>query len=276
MSNTLAGTLCLHRAFPSRFLSAARDIILYLPPDYSRNAQVRYPVLYMHDGQNLFDPETAFLGNEWALDETADDLIQTGQIEPLIIVGVYNTGLRRLHEYTHVRDAKRQGGGAAAYGKFLVQELKPFLDSTYRTLPNAANTGLGGSSLGGLVSLYLGLKYPHVFGKLVVMSPSVWWAGRAILQAVSRYRGEARAKVWLDIGTAEHLNSDSFVRDTADLRDALIRKGWRLGRNLAYVEDVGAGHNEQAWRFRVRHALKFLFSPEDASLANIPPDVFVA
>lgn len=264
MAHTLTGTFSLHPGFRSRFLSAARDVIVYLPPQYKRSHHVRYPVLYMHDGQNLFDAETAFLGNEWGLDESAEELIQAGEIEPLIIVGVYNTGALRLHEYTPFKDERRQGGGAAAYGKFLVHELKPFLDSQYLTLPDASNTGLGGSSLGGLVSLYLGLKYPKVFGKLAIMSPSVWWAGRAILQAVSRYRGTQNAKIWLDIGTAEHMNSDSFVRDTADLRDALIAKGWQLGRNLSYVEDAGAGHNEKAWGSRIRDALKFLFPPSTA------------
>ncbi len=265
MPNTLTGIFSLHQNVRSRFLPAARDIIVYLPPQYSQSSQTRFPVLYMNDGQNLFDAETAFLGNEWGLDETAEHLIGAREIQPLIIVGVYNTGTQRLTEYTHVRDRARRGGRASAYGKFLVRELKPFIDAEYRTLPGADDTGLGGSSLGGLVSLYIGLEHPNVFGKLAVMSPSVWWGGRAILENVRRYRGAGHAKIWLDIGTAESASGEKTVRDTEDLRDALIDKGWHLGLNLSYLRDLGAGHNERAWGARVRDALKFLFPPGEAT-----------
>jgi predicted alpha/beta superfamily hydrolase len=212
----------------------------------------------MHDGQNLFDAASAFLGNEWGLDETAEDLIASGQIEPLIIVGIYNTGLERMSEYTPVKDRRGRGGLARNYGKLIVQELKPFIDDEYRTLSDSANTGLGGSSLGGLVSMYLGLKYSRVFGKLIVMSPSVWWANRAILDDVSRFRYKVRQRIWLDVGTCE---DRSAGRDAVALRDALIAKGWCVGRDLAFLQDEGAGHDEQAWGGRMRDALKFLFSP---------------
>ena len=132
-----------------------------------------------------FDPETSFIkGNYWRMGETADALIEAGAIEPLIIVGIYNTGDRRIDEYTPVEDRRLGGGHADAYGRMLVEELKPFVDAQYRTLPRAEHSGMGGSSLGGLVTLYLGLRYPSVFSRLAVVSPSVWWRNRAILNTI--------------------------------------------------------------------------------------------
>ena len=259
MDHTLTGTLRLHKAVRSRFVEAARDIIVYLPPDYNSAAERRYPVLYLHDGQNLFDAATAFAGNEWGLDELAEELIQSGQIEPVIIVGIYNAGEKRITEYTHVRDRRGRGGRARAYGKLIREDLKPFIDAEYRTLPDFADTGLGGSSLGGLVTLYLGLHHSRTFGKLIVMSPSIWWANRAILREVRKLPGKSGQKIWLDIGTCEGQNPDSCVKNAEDLRDALVAKGWQPGYDLEFVEDQGAGHNEKAWGARMRHALKFLF-----------------
>ena len=186
MHHTLTGNFQHLTGFRSRFLKTPRDIIVYLPPGYDESREARYPVLYMHDGQNLFDAATAFLGNEWGLDETAERLIAAAEMQPLIIVGVYNTGNERVAEYTPIKDKRGRGGRARAYGKLLVKELKPLIDSEFRTLPDTANTALGGSSLGGLVSLYFGLEHPEVFGKLMVMSPSVWWANGAILREVGK------------------------------------------------------------------------------------------
>jgi len=259
--HTLTGNFGFHKSFQSRFLRNPRDIIVYLPPGYDSAGGARYPVLYMHDGQNLFDAATAFAGNEWGLDETCEELIQAGQIEPLIVVGIYNAGVERIAEYTHVKDRRGQGGRARAYGKLLMQELKPFIDSEYRTLTGAADTGLGGSSLGGLATLYLGLRHPGIFSRLMVMSPSVWWSNRAILREVSRAAYGTQQKIWLDIGTAEDRDPEISVRHTVDLRDALIAKGWQPSQDLEFLQDEGAGHNEQAWGRRVRDALRFLFPP---------------
>lgn len=265
MDHTLTGTLRLHKALRSRFVEEARDVILYLPPDYNSATERRYPVLYLHDGQNLFDAATAFAGNEWGLDELAEELIQTRQIEPLIIVGIYNAGPKRMSEYTHVQDRRGRGGRARAYGKLIVRDLKPFIDAEYRTLPNSESTGLGGSSLGGLVTLYLGLHYPQTFGKLVVMSPSIWWANRAILREVRKLRDKSGQKIWLDIGTCEGQYPESCVKNVQDLHDALVAKGWEDGYDLKFVEDYGAGHNEKAWGFRMRDALRFLFPAGEES-----------
>ncbi len=259
MNHTLTGTLRLHKAFQSRFVGDPRNVIVYLPPDYNSERDKRYPVLYLHDGQNLFDAATAFLGNEWGLDELAEELIGSGEVQPLIIVGIYNGGEKRIAEYTHVRDRRGRGGGARAYAKMIVEELKPFIDSEYRTLPDLMNTGVGGSSLGGLVSLYLGLHYPRIFGKLIVMSPSVWWANAAILRETRKLRHKSDQQIWLDIGTCEGQDAEACVKNAKALRDALMEKGWRLDHDLRFLEDEGAGHDERAWGTRMRDALAFLF-----------------
>jgi predicted alpha/beta superfamily hydrolase len=263
VEHTLTGNIKLHRAIKSQFVEDARDVIVYLPPDYESAAERRYPVLYLHDGQNLFDAATAFAGNDWGLDELTEEMIQTGEIQPLIMVGIYNAGPKRIAEYTHVRDRRGRGGRARNYAKLIVEELKPFVDSEYRTLADRANTGLGGSSLGGLVTLYLGLHYPDIFGKLIVMSPSIWWANRAILREVRKLRQRLPQKIWLDIGTCEGQDPDLCVKNAKDLARALVSKGWQPEHDFKFVEDQGAGHNEKAWGFRMRDALKFLFPPEN-------------
>lgn len=261
MHRTLTGNFKLQKAPPSRFIKGSRGIVVYLPPDYDISPSRRYPVLYLQDGQNLFDPATAFLGNDWGLNDLAEQLIQSGRIEPLIIVGIYNNGRSRVSEYTPVPDRAGQGGGARDYGRFLVKDLKPHIDSQYRTQPECTSTGLGGSSLGGLVALYLGLKYPEVFCKLIVMSPSVWWANRAILRQLRGFRRTPGQKIWLDVGTMEGQNPQAVVDDVVQLRDVLVKKGWQLGNDLAFMRDEGAGHDEKAWGRRMRDALQFLFPP---------------
>src|SRR4051812_13615228 len=258
MSRTavVAPELRLHRNLQSQFLQPARTLIVYVPPGYDTNAQKRYPVLYMHDGQNLFDPSTAFGGNEWRLDDTAEELIERGAIEPMIIVGIYNTGEQRIHEYTPTADAKLGGGKADLYGRMLVEEIKPFIDRNYRTLNGAENTGLGGSSLGGLVTLHLGLKYPKIFGKLAILSPSVWWDNKVILREIEQLPQKPDLRIWLDMGTGE---GGMALEDTEKLRDAMGAKGWRVGDDLAYLEIPGATHSESSWAERVGPFLQFLF-----------------
>ncbi len=163
--HTLTGDIRAQKNFHSNILNNDRDILVYLPPGYDAAKNRRYAVLYLHDGQNLFDGATSFIaGQEWQVDETAQRLIAAGKIEPLMIVGINNAGKDRNNEYAPVEDARyKMGGKADLYGRMLVEELKPFIDSRYRTRRDAEHTGLGGSSLGGLVSIYLALKYPAVF-----------------------------------------------------------------------------------------------------------------
>ncbi|HTX35326.1 MAG TPA: alpha/beta hydrolase-fold protein, partial [Bryobacteraceae bacterium] len=238
------GRLRRHPRFPSRYLSTPRDLIVYLPPGYAESAAA-YPVLYLQDGQNLFDAATAFLGNEWRADLTADDLIRRCRVEPLIIVGLYNTGVRRISEYTPTRDRRlRKGGKAERYAQMLVREVKPFIDHQYRTRRGPADTGVGGSSLGALVSLVTGLAYPRVFGKLALMSPSVWWDEHSILALIETRRLPQRPRIWLDTGTAEGNDPAKVVADAHLMRDALAARGWREGLDLHYEEARGHAHNE--------------------------------
>ena len=151
-----------------------RMVQVYLPQQYGMEPERRFPVFYLHDGQNLFDGRDSYVaGHTWQAGSTADQLNEAGVIEPVILVGVANTGLRRMAEYTPTHNPKMGGGEGEKYGQLLIDELKPFVDRTYRTLTGPENTGLGGSSLGGLVTLFLGLERPDVFGKLAVMSPSI-------------------------------------------------------------------------------------------------------
>lgn len=260
--HTLTGEFRYHENFGSQFLNHARTVIVSLPPGYEHEPERRYPVLYMHDGQNLFDRATGFMGQEWQVDETAQALIYQGKIEPLIIAGVYNTGEQRIHEYTPTRDERKKAGGLAGqYGRFLVEELKPFIDRRYRTQREPWNTGLGGSSLGGLVTLYLGLGYPHVFGKLLVMSPSVWWDYGVILRQVEALQLKHvtpiwRTRIWLDMGTRE---GHVALQQVRMLRDRLIEQGWQRKDELHYLEARGGRHTESAWGKRMGAALKYLF-----------------
>jgi predicted alpha/beta superfamily hydrolase len=256
-ASDLNSRLIKHEQFASRFVADKHDFIVYVPPMYAAEPERRYPVLLMQDGQNLFDPTTSFQqGNYWRMGETADFLIGAGDIEPLVIVGVYNTGAHRIDEYTPVRDRRQGGGKAAAYGKMLVRELLPFVAAEYRMLGSIPSCGIGGSSLGGLVSLYLGLRYPDVFGRVAVMSPSVWWQGRAILKTVARGRLDAAQRIWLDVGTKESMRA---LPDVRALKTALERRGWHEGQNLGYMEAEGSEHTESAWAARVAPMLKFLF-----------------
>jgi predicted alpha/beta superfamily hydrolase len=255
--HTLTGDFRRHPKFRSRFLPSEHTLLVYRPPGYSDDRVRRFPVLYLHDGQNVFDRATSATGEEWTVDETAQRLIESGAIEPIIIVGIYNAGHRRIDEYTPTRDPKKNMGGRAdAYVRMLVQEIKPFIDRRYRTLRSAANTGLGGSSLGGLLTMHLGLRYHTVFSRLAVLSPSVWWNDRAIVREVDTLVVKPPVRIWLDSGTAE---GEQVTRDSRLLRDALVRKGWVIGQDLAYLEAEGGGHNEQSWATRVEGVLRFLF-----------------
>jgi predicted alpha/beta superfamily hydrolase len=254
--HTIRGDVRKHPSFPSQ-LVPPRDVLVYLPPGYEGGTR-RYPVLYLQDGQNLFDGATSFIpGQEWRVDETAERLIRRGSIEPLIIVGIYNAGELRADEYTPTPDPRAKAGGKAdVYGRFLVEEVMPFIDARYRTLGGTANTGVGGSSLGGLVSLHLAVEYPHVFGKVAVLSPSVWWDGRSILERARRLKPHRDLRVWLDMGTKE---GEGALRDARLLRDVLRASGLRPGRELKYFEARGAPHSELAWAKRVGPVLRFLF-----------------
>ena len=256
----LKAQIRLHENFGSAQLAAPRSVLVYLPPGYGADPDKRYPVLYMHDGQNLIDPADAFGGIVWGVDETANELILAGEIEPLIIVGIYNAGARRVDEYTPVRSAtgrmRGHGGKADFYGRMIIEELKPFIDAEYQTKPEREFTGLGGSSLGGLVSLYLGFQRPDVFSRLAILSPSVWWANNQIIREAAKLGERLPLRIWLDIGKREGSRIKHQVRA---LKEILLANGWRNGLDFAYYEIPEARHEEAAWAARFGEVLKFLF-----------------
>jgi len=247
-----------HPQFGSRFLRNQRDVIVYLPPGYDDQPNRHFPILYLQDGQNLFDGETAYVrGQDWHVGQTADEAIRARRIEPLIIVGIYNTGKTRIREYTPWRVPKLGGGGAERYAKFLREELMPFLQAAYRIDRGPERTGIGGSSLGGLLSLYLGLKFNTTFGKIAALSPSVWWDRGGIHRfAADKKRLDPRPTLWLDIGTKE---GPRIADQVEQFRNILLAKGWSNDFDLHFDRVEGAEHNELAWAKRVGPFLQFLF-----------------
>jgi predicted alpha/beta superfamily hydrolase len=263
--HTLTGSIQRLRGFKSRILGNRRDVLVYLPPGYRRFSRTDYPVLYLQDGQNVFDAATAFGGVEWRVDETAERLIRKELIEPLIIVAITNMRDDRVHEYAPTRGViskearrkKRSKGLGRKYGEFLIRELKPYIDRKYRTRRDAKFTAIGGSSLGGLLALSSGLWFPNVYAKVIAMSPSVWWDNEVIVRVVEDLETKLPLKIWLDTGT----NEEGWQR-ARHLRDALVEKGWILHHDLQYTERKGGEHSEAAWAERVDPALRFLFPPQ--------------
>lgn len=265
----ITGTVERYASMPSRFV-AARNVDVWLPPGYGKNPQRRYPVVYMHDGQNLFDPATSYGNVDWSVDEVMTRLIETGEVRPAIVVGIWNTAKRR-EEYMPQRavhgtvrfnvpgaDDVRPGDIISdRYLAFMVEELKPFVDATYRTLPDRANTYVMGSSMGGLVSQYAMSKYPETFGGAGCVSTH-WPAGNGIaLDDFARHLPDpATHKYWFDYGT-ETLDA---TYEPYQLRaDEILRKaGYVEGRNWITKKFEGAEHSEKAWRLRVDQPLKFL------------------
>jgi predicted alpha/beta superfamily hydrolase len=257
-TRTLTGSV-REETFSSPALGGSRRVWVYLPPQYASERERRFPVLYLQDGQNVFDGSTAFIaGSEWGADETAERLSRDGRIEPLIVVGIDNAGERRASEYTPCPNREGEGGGAPEYVRVLAEELKPWIDARYRTLPGRESTGIGGSSLGGLVSLYAGIARPGVFSRVAALSTSAWWGYGCIVGLVDALPGKAHTRVWLDIGTREDAHGLAEVRR---LRDALVRKGWSEGADLRYVEVEGGRHHEPAWAKRLPQVLEYLYPP---------------
>jgi predicted alpha/beta superfamily hydrolase len=245
------------RNWQSRYLPSPRDIFIYLPEAYLREPQRSFPILLLHDGQNLFDGDLSYVkGSTWRAGSTADEQIAAGQVDPLILVGVANTGANRMAEYTPTPDSRLGGGRGPFYARMLVEELLPMLREKYRVLTGPEHTGVAGSSLGGLISLAIGLRLSEVFGRIGVLSPSIWWDNRAILRDVRSLKGPLPLRIWLDMGTGE---GPRHLRDADLLAQLLQSKGWRQGQDLQYQKFPGALHNEMAWAARLGEVLRFLF-----------------
>lgn len=243
--------------FTSKHLGAPRFVTVYLPPNYDSQPDRRYPVLFMHDGQNLFDADRAFVpGQHWRISEAADMAIGERTAAPMIIVGIDHGSTARIDDYTPTAVAKHSGSGKAElHARMLFEELKPLIDARYRTI--ADDTGVGGSSLGGLISMWLALKHADVVRRALVMSPSVWWDDRVLLREVDAFQGPSRPRIWLDVGGRE---GPDTLRDARELAKRLRAKGWSDGI-LHFHEDRRGDHSERAWARRVRQALEFLYPP---------------
>jgi isoamylase len=248
--HTITGTVSVLQDVGSPELDNARDILVYLPPDYDADDS-RYPVVYMHDGQNLFDQATAYTC-EWQVDETMEELSRTGY--PAIVVGISNIGRARTDEYAPFADPAHGGGKGEQYLAFIVESLKPRIDQEFRTLPGRDHTGIMGSSMGGLISLYAFFHHREVFGFAGVMSPSLWFANRAIFDAV-RAASFAPGTIYMDVGRLE--GRDELV-DFRRMCTLLVDKGYRPGSDLLCIEEPSAEHCEPAWQGRLHAALRFL------------------
>ncbi len=269
LNDSVAGDLRLHE-FHSGTFRNTRMLRVWLPPRYdaSDNSARQYPVLYLNDGQNLFDRATAFGGVEWQVDETADRLIRQEAIAPLIIVGIDNAQSDRIREYLPYRSLHppilRPHG--KRYPGFLVNEVMPFLHERYRIASGPQNTALGGSSLGALISLYTVMERPGVFGGMLLESPSLFISHRRILK-YSRFVREWPAKIFLAIGTREAGREDKdrqVVEDVRELERNLRRAGLDDNR-LRVKVDEGATHSEGEWAKRFPEALSFLFGKVDSA-----------
>jgi predicted alpha/beta superfamily hydrolase len=252
-----AGRYVRIRDWTSKFLPTPRDLFIYLPEAYFTQPDRAFPLLVMHDGQNLFDGGLSYVKDStWRVGSTADEEIAAGRAEPLVILGVANTGAQRMAEYTPTADRRLSGGKGRLYARLLVEELLPMMTAAYRILPGPEHTGVAGSSLGGLISLAIGLHFPNVFGLIGVLSPSIWWDDRAILKDVRSLTDQPPLRIWLDIGAAEGMR---HLRDADLLAHLLEGKGWREGLDLLYRRVPGGLHNEAAWAGRFGEVLRFLF-----------------
>lgn len=251
-SRTVVGNVIIYAGFPSPQLDNRRDIIVYLPPSYDHGA-ARYPVLYMHDGQNLFDSATSSTGVEWRVDETMEELAQRG-IEA-IVVGIANMGERRVVEYSPFDDPEHGVGLGDAYLAFITDTLKPRIDRSFRTRPEPEHTGIIGSSLGGLISLYALFHRPDVFGMAGALSPSLWVGGGALFADLAQTE-HAPGRIYLDVGTAEHPEMQKLARR---LRRMLLDRGYGRDR-LRYLEIRGARHGEADWAARFPAVVTWLLT----------------
>jgi predicted alpha/beta superfamily hydrolase len=238
-------------------LGNSRDILVYLPPSY-RTSRRSYPVLYMHDGQNLFDPDTSFAG-DWGVGRIMDAATRRG-LEALV-VGVPNMGPERLDEYSPFHDPGAGGGGRGdAYAAFVAGTLKALIDRRFRTRRAREHTAIAGSSMGGLASLHALFRHPGVYGAAGVLSPSLWFAGGAIFSSIEA-APPVPARIYLDIGALE---GAEHVANARRMRDLLLAKGYRPERDLRWLESRSGRHDERSWGRRLARALPFLLSPVPA------------
>lgn len=261
VSHSVVGNVQRYSRLWSPQLRNHRDLLVYLPPSFERGGGP-YPVIYMHDGQNLFDSMTSYCG-EWQVDETMESLSTEGL--EAIVVGIPNMGTARIREYAPFSDPRFGMAQGDRYLAFIVESIKPLIDSSFPALTDRVHTGLIGSSMGGLISLYGLCRFPDIFGFAGAMSPSLWFAGGAITLYAARALPTG-GRLYLDAGTAEAgprggtAHARRFCRDVRRLHRIALKQGYRDGQTVHYVEERGAPHHESAWARRLPHALRFLLA----------------
>ncbi len=242
----ITGTVRYLRGLEGEGLAYARDVIVWLPPSYEADSTRRYPVLYMHDGQNIIDPSTSFIGYDWRVDEVSDSLIREGKMKEVIVVGIYNSP-HRMAEY----DDTEEG---TAYMHFIVSRLKPMIDSNYRTLPDREHTSTMGSSMGGLISFLLAWNHPEVFSQAACLSPVF---RESILDRVASFSGPPKGvRLYIDDG-GKGLDNE-LLPGCERMVSILGGKGFERGNNLEWFYDETAEHNERAWAHRLWRPLLFM------------------
>ena len=230
----------------------SHKIWVYLPPNYT-DSKKNFPVIYMHDAQNLFDAKTSFIG-EWNVDETLNEIYKkTGK--GFIVVGVENGGEERINEYTPWEHKKYGGGKGEIYMNFIVNTLKPYIDTNYRTKPQQKYTGLIGSSLGGLISYYGGLKYPTVFGKIGALSTSFWFSDE-VLKFTEEHGKQNRIKLYLLVGGKEGEKMDV---DTKNMEKLLLETGFKK-QNLTTKINPEGTHSETFWSSEFLEVISWLYN----------------
>jgi enterochelin esterase-like enzyme len=266
--------LSRHEGFHSTWLDADRDLTVFVPAGYPDAGP--YPLLLLHDGQNLFDPARAFGGETWHVAETANVLIAAGAIQPVVIAGVDHGGGARVQEYTPTAGQEPGAGQVGRHARFLIDEVVPFLARQYAVRTDVGGLGLGGSSLGGLATVAVALAAPGRFGRLIVMSPSVWWDRRAILRGLRRTPLDPVPRTWIDVGLKEGAKT---VRDARDLADLLRPRSVgaparssgtpvgppaddRTADHVRFVVDPEGDHSERSWARRFGPALAFCYGGE--------------
>ena len=241
----------LEKEFELKSLDISHKIWVYLPPNYEKSSK-KFPVIYMHDGQNLFDDATSYIG-EWGIDETLNDVFQkTGK--GFIVVGIENSGAKRIDEYTPFKNEKYGGGKGTLYIDFIINDVKPYIDANYRTKTNAKNTAIIGSSLGGLISFYGGLKYPKVFGKIGALSTSFWFSDE--IYGFAKEKGNQKnLKIYFLVGGKE---GEMMVPDTEKMVKTLSEIGFPSKKMKLKIVPEGK-HNEAFWKSEFLETLNFLF-----------------
>lgn len=250
-----AGELRVLGEVASPVLGNVREVCVFLPPSYARDPGRRFPVLYLQDGQNLFEPHKSFAG-AWGADQAMTTVARLGY--EAILVGIANTGLQRLDEYSPWHDGRRGGGRADDYLDLVVDAVKARVDAEFRTLAAREHTFIGGSSMGGLLALYAFFRRPETFGGALVQSPALWFADARIFDYVATVPAPP-GRIWLDCGTHE---GEHTLANARRLRDLLEARGYRPPHGLRWLEDPRGTHHESCWGRRLRKALPFLLDDD--------------